>query len=254
MPIMELIQGTGPGCDEAGGRNARARTDPFFTDLARRARTHGAGTEITFEGEEVPTVTWVLEGWVGLPKTLEDGREHLIDIVLPGDVIAPVSSDGLTAAFGLRALTRVDVAAVPRAVFDEARCHSLALRNIVDSLEAAARARRAERLLRIGQGSARERVAYALIELFVRLNAIGQADRLTYHLPLRQRQLGEFTGLSGVHVCRTLRALTQLGALEAADHRIRIANPALLARIGKVDIARLCEEILPPGSPRVAPA
>lgn len=252
MPTLELVQESVAARGEAAaGAAARAQTAPFFADLARRARAHDAGTEIAFEGEEIPTVFWVLEGWIGLPKTLEDGREQLIDIVLPGDVVMPVSCDGLTAAFGLQALTDASVAALPRALFDEARYGSQALRNIVDSLDAAARARRAERLLRIGQGSARERVAHALIELFVRLNAIGQTDRLGYRLPLKQQQLGEFTGLSGVHICRTLRALTEAGAIAASDHRIRFLDLALLARIAKTDIARLSEEILAPGSLRV---
>ena len=59
----------------------------------------------------------------------------------------------------------------------------------------------------IGRLSARERIAHLLSELAVRLNAAGMADNGSFDLPISQAELGDATGLSHVHVNRSLQTL-----------------------------------------------
>jgi CRP-like cAMP-binding protein len=67
----------------------------------------------------------------------------------------------------------------------------------------------AEHLINVGRRSARERVAHFLLELLVRLQAIGLADERAYRMPLTQELVGDALGLSVPHVNRTLRRLRE---------------------------------------------
>ena len=63
-------------------------------------------------------------------------------------------------------------------------------------------------------------------------------------MPLGQQQLGDFTGLSSVHVCRTLRRLNRIGVIRTGDHMdILIRDLPALADLAQVDLAALRKEI-----------
>jgi CRP-like cAMP-binding protein len=101
-------------------------------------------------------------------------------------------------------------------------------------------------MLRLGKGSAETRIAYAIIELCIRLGMIGKVPDCGFHIPLTQQQLGEFVGLSSVHVCRTMRRLTRLGVISMEGHMdITIHNMDALAEIAGVDPDALENEIIP---------
>ena len=93
--------------------------------------------------------------------------------------------------------------------------------------------------MNLGQRNASERMAHLFCELYFRMRAVGQTVGNTCELPLTQSDLGDATGLSAVHVNRTLQALRasnlivlrgkvlnvpDLGALQAAA----LFNPTYL--------------------------
>ena len=66
------------------------------------------------------------------------------------------------------------------------------------------------------------------------------------HVPLGQQQLGDFTGLTAVHVCRTLRRLNRLDMIETGDHMdIAIHDVSALAELAGIDLGVLRKEIIP---------
>jgi hypothetical protein len=71
-------------------------------------------------------------------------------------------------------------------------------------------------------------------------------------LPVTQAQLGAFTGLSGVHVCRTLGTLAREGAISRPGRGIVAGDLGRLAALARADIARLARDILAP-PPDLAP-
>ncbi|MCC5959437.1 MAG: winged helix-turn-helix domain-containing protein [Rhodobacteraceae bacterium] len=61
-----------------------------------------------------------------------------------------------------------------------------------------------------------------------------------------QKQLGDFTGLSSVHVCLTLRRMNRLGLITTQDRMdITIHDVSALAEIAEVDLATLRKAIIP---------
>jgi len=61
--------------------------------------------------------------------------------------------------------------------------------------------------LNVGQRTALERMAHLLCELFIRMQVIGHTQGNRCEFPLLQSDLADATGLSNVHVNRTLQEL-----------------------------------------------
>lgn len=219
---------------------------PLVSTFGTKTRTFSAGHQLAFEGDNGAPVLWVKKGWLKLSKSLADGQTQIIDFILPGDIASPASADGLTAAVQVEAVTDVEVATLSEAEWEQMKRACPDVRRIAINLAAASQARISERMLRLGKGSAPMRIAYALLELCIRLRSIGLMDGDSVHLPLTQQQLGDFTGLSSVHVCRTLRRLVRNGVITTEDHLdIRILDLAALAEMAGIDVARLKHEIAP---------
>lgn len=235
------------------GQKARGRLgddlrgkDALLATLCTNARAFPAGHQLTIEGDEAAPVLCVIDGWLIQSKSLADGQTLIIDFVLPGDIVSVAAADGATAASQVDALTDVVVATLGTAQWDGMKRDWPALDGLAVRLAAASRARISERMLRLAKGSAPTRIAYALMEMWLRLQAIGRAPAHGFHLPLTQQHLGDFTGLSSVHVCRTMRRLAHDGIIRVENHMdIGIRDLAALARIAGIDPEELSREIAP---------
>jgi CRP-like cAMP-binding protein len=82
----------------------------------------------------------------------------------------------------------------------------------------------------LGQRTAFERVAHILCELFLRLRAIGITDGSTCEFPVTQVDLADATGLSAVHLNRTLQELRAADLIVLRGKLLTIPDlPALQA-------------------------
>jgi len=66
----------------------------------------------------------------------------------------------------------------------------------------------------IGRCEAYERIAHLFCELFMRLKAIGLNDGNSFQMPITQSELADATGLSTVHVNRTMQDLRASGLIK----------------------------------------
>lgn len=218
----------------------------LMRELQRFACRAPSGKVVLHDGEASERVLVVLDGWMASTKCLEDGETQIIDFAIPGDVIEPASGDGRTAGFNVEAMSDARVSLLPEAHWEQLLSKFPQLAEIVENVAAAARTRTSERLLRLGKGTAQTRVAYTLIELCVRLKAAGATSVCQYHLPLTQKDIGDFVGLSSVHVCRTLRRLERSGIIDVDDHiDVKILDIDALAELAQIDPVRLAQEATP---------
>jgi CRP-like cAMP-binding protein len=91
-----------------------------------------------------------------------------------------------------------------------------------------------DNLLSIGQRSAEERVATALILLYKRAAALRGADddkARGVPFPVTQQHLADALGLSLAYTNKTLRKLQQRGLFSIADGRLVLLDPKALARL-----------------------
>ncbi|WGW05692.1 Crp/Fnr family transcriptional regulator [Tropicibacter oceani] len=211
--------------------------------LAQHARPFSRFAFLVNEMEPWNAVICVLDGWLALSKSLDSGQVQIVDFALHNDIVEPTSGDGQTAIYSVQALTDGMAAVIPLPVWSELLHDLPELANLTRAVEAATRSRRAERTLRLGKGTAEMRVAHALVEFCIRL---GDRCGSLYHVPLTQQALGDFLGLSSVHVCRTTRRMARDGILQLTDHMdIRVLEPARLMQIAGLDPELFRREITP---------
>ena len=90
-----------------------------------------------------------------------------------------------------------------------------------------------EWIANVGRRDARSRLAHLLCEFSLRLKLAGLGEQTNYQLPMTQEQLADATGLTPVHVNRTIRSLEADGLIERRSARsISIGDWRRLAEVG----------------------
>lgn len=84
----------------------------------------------------------------------------------------------------------------------------------------------------VGRRAARCRLAHLLCEIAIRQEAAGLSDGAHFVIPFTQEQLGDATGLTAVHVNRTLRALAKEGVIDRNNRSIAIADWERMTEVG----------------------
>lgn len=228
------------------GLRHRDSAPDLMRALAAYSRRSAARTILKLEGQDAPEIYIVRSGWLAVSKSLENGQRQLLDVVLPGEVMDAGSADLNVSTMQVEALSDVRFSAVPKSVWNRLLEDNADVRRAYARQRAVTISRMGERMLRLGRGSAESRVTYAIIELCVRSSETSCADCGGVHIPMTQQQLGDFTGLSAVHICRTLRRLQRAGTVSVTDHmKVVIHDMVSLARIAGIDPSSLQQQIVP---------
>ena len=83
-------------------------------------------------------------------------------------------------------------------------------------------------------------IAHLLCEFAIRMEAAGLGERGNYELPMTQEQLADATGLTSVHINRTMKQLRAAGLIEGSNPRsIVISDWRKLADAGDFNSAYL---------------
>ena len=177
-----------------------------------------------------PLATYtVLSGMVAVTETLADGRQMILRFAFPGDVIPCDEA-------GREARAAVAVGDVIVCGFSQARHEALMrddplYRTRYDASISRELHRAYDHLIEVALGNARQRVAGLLYELAYRKLRRAPTDADRVFAPLTQIQIGLATGLTAVHVSRTLRQLADEGMISFEERRIAILNPAAVKRL-----------------------
>jgi CRP-like cAMP-binding protein len=87
----------------------------------------------------------------------------------------------------------------------------------------------------VGSRSAYRRTAHVLYEFFVKMRSVGLATGDHCSFPLTQQEIGDATGLSVVHVNRTLQQLRGDGLIELKGRKLTILDYDGIAEAGQFD-------------------
>jgi CRP-like cAMP-binding protein len=174
---------------------------------SERVRKFAARVDISREGEKPKDVHLILSGWACRYKQLEDGRRQVVSFFLPGDMCDLNVFILKEMDHSIGTITSVTIADLSREFFDEigAGYPRIATALWWETLVNAAIQR--EWTMNLGQRTASERMAHLLCEIFFRLRLAGLTDGEGCDFPLTQSDLADATGLSKVHVNRTLQDL-----------------------------------------------
>jgi len=189
-----------------------------------RVRDFGAHEDIMREGDKPQHINLVLAGWACRYKVLEDGRRQVIAFFLPGDLCDLNVFVLRQMDHSIASITPVTLSEISRGGFDELMLSHPRVTQALwwESLVAAATQR--EWAVNLGQRDAMERMAHLFCELFLRLKIVGLTTGNSCDMPLTQSELGEATGLSAVHVNRTLQELRAMDLIVLKDRTLTIPN------------------------------
>lgn len=188
---------------------------------------------IVREGDRTTASCVTLAGYSVRHKIVSGGARQIVAIQMKGDVVDLQNSLLGVADHSVQMLTDGRVAMIPR---DEIMRIAFERPNVgkamwFDTLVDASIFR--EWVANVGRRDSRTRLAHLLCEFALRLKVAGLGEETRYELPMTQEQLADATGMTAVHVNRTLKGLESEGLIDRSNPRsIRIGDWRRLASTG----------------------
>lgn len=178
----------------------------------------------------------LLSGFAIRSKIVAHGRRQIVSIHMKGEMVDLQNSLLGRSDHAVEMLTAGKVAMIPRDEISRIAFERPAIGRAmwIDTLVDASIFR--EWVANVGRRDAQSRIAHLLCEFALRLKVAGLGEQTNYELPMTQEQLADATGLTPVHVNRTLQSLGAAGLIERSNpRRIVIGDWRKLAAAGDFD-------------------
>ena len=196
--------------------------------IRKNVREVPARRDIVREGEKPRAVNVVLEGWACRYKQLPDGRRQVASFFIPGDLCDANVFILREMDHSIGAITKVRYAEIMPSDFEDMMAQSPRITQALWWHELVTAAVQREWTTNVGQRTAYERIAHLLCELFLKLRQVGLTQGNSCDCPLTQIDIADATGLTSVHVNRTLQELRRQGLIELGGKRLTIPDLAAL--------------------------
>jgi CRP/FNR family transcriptional regulator, cyclic AMP receptor protein len=198
-----------------------------IVELGTRRR-FARGAVLMFENEPGDRVTVLLEGRVKATRLGEDGRETLLSIREPGDILGELSVvEDLPRIASITALEPVEAVIIAASRFRSHLEHTprvaVVLLGVVTRRLRDATVKRSQ----FATSDTLARLAARLLELGERFGEASD-NGLVVESPLSQEELAAWTGASRAGVAQALHTLRDLGWIHTDRRRITICNESAL--------------------------
>ena len=217
-------------------------------DLRGQVDQVDANSDIVRPGESTDHACLVAKGLTARFDQMQDGRRQIVSIYIPGDMCDLHSVPMPTTGWGLEALTATTVLRVPHGdlrqlALDYPQLGFAFWRDtIVDGSILG------KWVGNVGRRRALPRLAHLLCELGIRMEQAQLGTRTQFILPATQNHLADATGLTPVHLNRTVRSLRAEG-VTFAGRTVRVERWDALASLAEFDPTYL---LLPKRGPQRA--
>jgi CRP-like cAMP-binding protein len=175
--------------------------------LPHNVRTLEQNHYIVREFDRASHSSLLLSGYAMRHKIVAGGARQIVALHMKGDIVDLQNSLLGTADHSVQMLTAGKVAMIPREAITRTAFErpNVGKAMWIDTLVDASVFR--EWIANVGRRDARTRVAHILCEFSLRLKIAGMGEQNGYEMPMTQEQLGDATGLTSVHINRTLKSL-----------------------------------------------
>ena len=202
-----------------------------FRRIANR-RIYKPGENILQSDDDPDFFAAVISGVVKLTKVLFDGRQQVVDLLLPIDCLGQVF--GRRSSYYAQAATEVELCCFPYAGFermldDFPDLKQSLLDQTLDELDSAL-----DWMVLLGRKTAEERVASLLLMLATRVSLDADdkdstaAPQQTLDLHLKRQEIADFLGLTYETVCRQFSLLMKQNLIQLPGRR-RVIVPDIEA-------------------------
>ena len=208
-------------------------------NVSGTVKTVGPRQDLVREGDRPSECCLILEGFAYRYKLTEPGKRQIFSFHIPGDIPDLQSLHIDVMDHSLAALTATKAMFIPHETVCDLmrRCPRIGDAFWRDTLIDAAVFR--EWIMTLGRREAYGRMAHLLCEFYVRLRAVGLTNGPAYEFPLTQAELADATGLSAVHVNRTLQELRGEGLITLRAGSLTVLDWERLKEAGEFDPAYL---------------
>lgn len=200
-------------------------------------------------GEMTEFASLVVAGVLGRFGQNARGHRQIMALHVPGDMANLQSVVEPRATSALQALSRTRILKIPHQALRSAAARHPALAEALwrDCMVDAAIL--SQWVVNIGRRDAAGRIAHLLCETATRLGA-HETRAVSFEFPLTQNQIADATGMTSVHVNRTLKALRSVVSL--AGRAAHVLDWDQLVRVADFDPAYLQREVAPGERLRIA--
>lgn len=189
-------------------------------DAVRSLRGEGVrvrhGAEFVERDREMRTICAVVDGLVARTVITADGGRQITSFYVAGDIPDLHTAMQPKPSSSLRALTDSQIYRVSHAELEALVTRYPGLMEAFWRSCVFDAAIATEWVVNLGKRSAQKRIAHLFCEMAVKNRADG-GENVSYAFPVTQAVLADATGLSAVHVNRSLQSLRRLGLLQF-DH------------------------------------
>jgi CRP-like cAMP-binding protein len=210
--------------------NERERLNELLT---YPTKTYRRGQQIIEEGQKVRDIHLVLTGLASREKFLPDGGRQIMAFLVPGD-LCDVEVFVLEAMdHNIAALSETTCVVIPAQVIEDLLTESSRLTRALWWSTMTDSAILRERIIDHGSRDARERMAHLFYELLVRYRIVGETTDNALPFRMTQDDLGAATGISTVHVNRTLQELRSEGLIELQNKVLTVLDAEGLREVAQ---------------------
>ena len=187
--------------------------------LSHIVKSLEAGNYIVREFDRPEASTLLLDGFAMRQKIVAGGKRQILSVHMKGEVVDLQNSFLGVTDHSVQMLTSGKVAVIPREEIKRIAFARPAVGQAMwtDTLVDASVFR--EWIANVGQRDARTRIAHVLCEFALRLKVAGLGEQSSYTMPITQEQLADATGMTPVHVNRSLKLLESQGLIERSNPR-----------------------------------
>ena len=192
--------------------------------ISAEPRHVGPRFDLVREGDAPEGVFLVMNGMAVRHKLRATGARQIMAYLVPGDMcdldVALLSEMDHT----ISTVSACEVVRLtPDTVADLLANHPQIARGLRKA-QLVDEATLREWLVNVGRRFAMERIAHLFCELLLRFQAVGLASDDSCDLPVTQVDLADTTGLTPIHVNRSLKELRQKGLIELRNKRLKILD------------------------------
>ncbi|MCX7566574.1 Crp/Fnr family transcriptional regulator [Sulfitobacter sp. F26169L] len=193
-------------------------------------------TPILMQGSNAPQLFTALSGMGIRERHLQNGQRQVINFVFPGDFIGLQA--GLLGEMGHSVEARSQMRLC---VFNRSELWSFFRSHPERGFDLTWLAAMEENFLgeslsTVGQRTALQSVAWAMIKIFQRGKSLGMVQNNVMELPFTQRDVADAMGLSLVHTNKTLGKLKDRQLATWSDKTLQINDIEALAEIAMTDL------------------
>lgn len=213
----------------------------FLEGLQNNTIEVEAGLDFVVEGDSRKTTFILIDGWAIRYTMLSDGRRQILSYALPGDILGLHINFNAQATYSAAAMNNLKLAVVdPRRILEVNQKFPI-LASGLSWCAAREFAILGDQAVRLGRLPAKARLAHLFLELWHRLELIGDNDGKWLEMPMTQTDLADTLGLSLVHTNRSINELRKGGLITASSNHIKLEDIDALSKLAEFNSEHLAE-------------